>query len=89
MHTLHILPKDLHICKLTAVNVVDVEERSREAEMQKKRSDGGKVEGGCFFFLHDRPIKSQLPVCSDSSCFITFSVSCLLSAGAETHCSQM
>lgn len=49
MHTLHILPKDLHICKLTAVNVVDVEERSREAEMQKKRSDGGKVEGGCFF----------------------------------------
>lgn len=57
MHTLHILPKDLHICKLTAVNVVDVVERAREAEAQK-RSDGWKVEGEGLFFLHRRPIKS-------------------------------
>ena len=49
MHTLHILPKDLHICKLTAVNVVDVEGTSREAEMQKI-SDGWKVEGEGLFF---------------------------------------
>lgn len=58
MHTLHILPKDLHICKLTAVNVVDLEEKSGEAETHKKRSIGWKVEGEGLFFLHDRPIKS-------------------------------
>lgn len=59
MHTLHVLPKDLHICKLTAVNVVDVEEKSGEAETQKKkRNIGWKVEGEGLFFLHDRPIKS-------------------------------
>lgn len=40
MHTLHVLPKDLHICKLTAVNVVDVVER---AEMQRCRK--GVVDG--------------------------------------------
>lgn len=35
MHTLHILPKDLHICKLTAVNVVDIEERVERQRCRK------------------------------------------------------
>lgn len=52
MHTLHILPKDLHICKLPAVNVVDVK--------MQKRSDGWKVEAvGFYFSLTNRPIKSS------------------------------
>lgn len=54
MHTLHNLPKDLHICKLTAVNVVDVRGTSREAETQKI-SDGWKVEGEGLLFLDSRP----------------------------------
>lgn len=54
MHTLHVLPKDLHICKLTAVNVVDVEEKSGEAETQKKKKgilDGRWKERDCFSYM--------------------------------------
>lgn len=50
MHTLHVLPKDLHICKLTAVNVVDVEERAGRQRRRKKecRMEGGRR--GIVFF---------------------------------------
>lgn len=41
MHTLHVSPKDMHICKLTAVNVVDVEERAERAE-EERWMGGGK-----------------------------------------------
>lgn len=56
MHTLHILPKDLHICKLPAVNVVDVEEQAKKQRRREQMMDGvWKLEG--LFFLQDHPIK--------------------------------
>lgn len=56
MHTLYVLPKDLHICKLTAVNVVDVEEQAESQRRRKEVMEGRWKERDCFF-LHDRPIK--------------------------------
>lgn len=51
MHTLHILPKDLHICKLTAVNVVDVEERAERQRCRKLVMDGRWKERDCFPYM--------------------------------------
>lgn len=51
MHTLHILPKDLHICKLTAVNVVDVEERAERQRRRKGVLDGRWKERDCFSYM--------------------------------------
>lgn len=50
MHTLHILPKDLHICKLTAVNVVDVVERAERQRRRKGVMDGRWKERDCFSY---------------------------------------
>ena len=50
MHTLQIFPKDLHICKLTAVNVVDVVETSEQQRRRKEMMNEWKVEGKGLFF---------------------------------------
>lgn len=72
MHTLHILPKDLHICKLPAVNVVDVEERCRKGVM-----DGRWKQWDFFFFEPIVPLNHRLFMLHN---ILSLSVYCLLNS---------
>lgn len=62
MHTLHILPKDLHICKLTAVNVVDVEERGKDAEREYGMEGGRRGVVFSYMIVPLNLITSMLPL---------------------------